>query len=155
MSDRSPASLTIYAFPPENERAILNLIQEHGLAHEYIDDVHDENEVHLGVPYVDFEANVSIAFALGNALVPLGVTFELYTDPFAEWDGACYLHVPDVGVYTGLCDAAGNIHVDVETIDSIISRTSQSHSALIAALNLQTGAAVRNGLANYRKIRTQ
>lgn len=163
MADYGPAQLFLYSIPPGKEAdawtAVTAWFDEYDWS-ERVEhwDVDDEGigTLRLPGPYTDEQARLSIAPELGEELAQIGCAFDLWQDPKYEFPGEVYMHVPEVGTWTGPCDAQGEPYLEARQIDQLVEEWRQQANptgeSLVKMFDDATGGKVRRSIDRMHAI---
>lgn len=114
MSDTTAATIVVWGCPPDNRTEVSTLL----LAQHFVPGHGREEppaEVVLGEHYIDGLLHHDDLSPL-ERLAELGCSFEGWEDPVAEWLGTLTLYTPELGWWSGPCDADGAIVVAESTL---------------------------------------
>lgn len=110
MTESMHLELSVVACPPDQGDAVLDLIHDHGLVVQdrQEGDPHD-NELGLGVPYVNEEAPLEVydRFTYLLQCDAPGVSWELEAHPSDGGVGMIHRFTPDLGLWAADCDLDG------------------------------------------------
>lgn len=137
MADRTYFQLTVHHCPEDQVGAVLDIIAEHGLHPEYEDGGPREDQLALGLTYMDDETRCGSADTIAHQLVEQApqASFELWEDPKYEWLGDLRRYTPQLGVFAADCDSEGNAVFTVEKVKNL--------AALPDTVNAATGDSPR------------
>jgi uncharacterized protein DUF3145 len=122
MADYTQFTLTVFACPEDKRAGVLAAIHERDLQLEWDTRRDEGDKLLLGIAYTDTEFRVGDDAGLAQELVDLGATFECWEDPKYEWLGSYHAHVPGLGLFSGECDADGNVVVSAQDLRELINQ---------------------------------
>jgi len=128
MGDTTSAQITVYACPPEQVAAVLNVFNEYGFEPGgFAWSPHYDTKMltlgeRAGISEVSCGCSDEISSALMNSAP--GVAFEVWEDPKYEWLGSLNVHIPGRGHFGAECDSNGIPQFTPDAIRAIIRKES-------------------------------
>jgi hypothetical protein len=110
MGDRTDFQLIVYDCPDDQRAAVVEILNDHDLDFEYElgSGQRSHSELFLGRTYTSHSYG-ALSDDVGAQLVERapGATFACWTSPAYEYLGSAVMYAPDLGTFTGDCDADG------------------------------------------------
>lgn len=121
MSDHSAFQLTIYTCPPQYHAAVVDVLNQYGVGREW-GGSGGVTELNLGEEYVDSEARTDLPEDIAERLMALpDIVFCCWNDPKYEYLGTYCVYTPDLGLFTGECDAIGNVIISAPLLAKMVA----------------------------------
>lgn len=120
MGDRAPAQITIHATVPTDVPAILEFLEEWGLAADWGTTKVPEGSIKLNTTYGDGETDIGMIYNQALAKNAPNTAFTMWVDPKYEYPGDLEIHVPELGSFRASCDASGTPFVDPGVIMALL-----------------------------------
>lgn len=112
MGDRTCGQVTIYACPPDQVNAVLDVLDQYGLYEGDWEGTYPREpltSLTLGEMYGDNQMSCGAADDIAAVLTDVapGAAFEVSEDPYADWLGSLNRYTPSLGHWSAECDANG------------------------------------------------
>lgn len=126
MGDRTNACITVYSCPPEQVRAVIDIISEYLQRNDWGDYDAPPSVLQLGGTFGAWEASCGVSDEMAGVLmkrVP-GAAFLVHEDPYADWLGSLNAYTPELGLFNAECDANGQPQYSVDMVRKIVQMES-------------------------------
>lgn len=147
MSDRTYFQLIVYACPPEQQEAVLDVIDEYGLTPESAE-APEPRALLLDERYVYDETALGTSSEVASNLMRRApsTAFECWEDPKYEYGGQIHRYTPELGLFEGDCNSEGQSYLTEDRIAAFLD------TKAYGALGQQAGLPWRHALDAYKEV---